>query len=279
MQSTPKRGILFVATGPEYLRLAVRAARSARAANPGVAVDLATDQPEPPDVFDEVRPLAPGCRHPKLHALPETRFDQTLYLDADLFVLANIEDVFFLLDRFDIAMAHKQNRNSKNARNAWRREFTNAYPQFSAGVIAYRRTEPVLAFLGNWRDAVLTSKAGFDQPCLRELLWESDLRIATLPPEYNFMQYQQLRTWSNRYSAPRILHSGRFHTEGNRPAVRSVPELLGPALTRKLRQSLEWDREIRNPAPIRVSASDIIRECRRWLYRRLPRRLRKPWRT
>ena len=67
MQSTPERGILFAATGPEYLRLAVRAARSARAANPGLAIDLATDQPErpdvfDPDVFDEVRPLAPWCR-------------------------------------------------------------------------------------------------------------------------------------------------------------------------------------------------------------------------
>ena len=42
MQSTQKRGILFAATGPEYVRLAVRAARSARAANPGLAIDLAT---------------------------------------------------------------------------------------------------------------------------------------------------------------------------------------------------------------------------------------------
>ncbi len=274
MKSTPKRGILFVATEPEYIQLAVRAAQSARAANPGISVDLATDQPEPPDVFDEVRPLVPGCRHPKLHALPETRFEQTLYLDCDLFVLANIEDVFFLLERFDIAMAHKQARNTRRARNAWRREFTNAFPQFNAGVMAYRRTEPVLAFLENWRDEVLTSKADFDQPCLRELIWESDLRIATLPPEYNFMHYRQLCAWSKSHRAPRILHNGRFHTKGNRPGVRSVAELLGLALSRKLRQALEWDAEIRNQALIRLSPSDVARNWRRRLLESLPKWLR-----
>ncbi|MFQ5567247.1 MAG: putative nucleotide-diphospho-sugar transferase [Paracoccaceae bacterium] len=274
MESTPKRGILFAATGPEYLRLATRAARSARAANPGISIDLATDQPEPPDVFDAVRPLAPGCRHPKLHAMPETRFEQTLYLDADLFVLANIEDVFFLLDRFDIAMAHAQFRNSKRARNPYRQKLFNAFPQYNSGVVAFRRTEPVLDFLTDWRNTALTSKARFDQPCLRELLWESELRIATLPAEYNLLHYQQLRAWSKNRPAPRILHHGRFHTKGNRPMVRSVPELLGWTLTRKLRRALGSDAEIRNQALIRISASDVAREWRRRVVGKLTKWLR-----
>ncbi len=278
MQSAPKRGSLFAATGPEYLRLAVRAARSARAANPGLAIDLATDQPEPPDIFDEVRPLALGVRFAKLQAMPETRFEQTLYLDADLFVLANIEDVFSVLDRFDIALTHDQFRNSVRARNIWRRELANAFPQYNTGVIAYRRTEPVLAFLRHWREAVLTSSAEFDQPCLRELLWESNLRIATLPPEYNFMYYKLLHAWSKKQSAPRIFHHPRFHSEENRPAARSVPELLGPALTRKLRHALGSDAEIRNEAPIRVKASDAARAWRNWMFwifRRIRKRLRR----
>lgn len=274
MRSTPKCGILFAATGPEYLRLAVRAARSVRAANPGVAIDLETDQPERPDIFDAVRPLAPQSRHPKLLALPQTRFERTLYLDCDLFVVANIEDVFLLLDRFDIALTHDQFRNSGRARKTWRRELANAYPQFNGGVMAYRRTEPVLAFLGNWRDAVLTSNARYDQACLRELLWESDLRVATLPPEYNFMHYQQLRAWSKSQSAPRILHHSHFHARKSRPEVRSVPELLGPVLTRKLRHALESDAEIRNGALIRLAASDVARQWRLRVLRKLTKWLR-----
>ena len=279
MNPAPKRGILFAATGPEYFRLAVRAARSARAANPGLAIDLATDQPVrpgvfDPDVFDEVRPLALGVRFAKLQAMPETRFEQTLLLDADLFVLANIEDVFSVLDRFDIALTHDQFRNGARARNTWRREFTNAFPQYNSGVVAYRRTEPVLTFFTNWRDAVLTSKARFDQPCLRESLWESDLRIATLPPEYNFMHYQQLHAWSRKQSAPRILHNGRFRTKGSRHVARSVPELLGPALTRKLRRVMGSDAEIRNEALIRFAASDVGRKWRHRALRKLTKWLR-----
>ena len=171
-------------------------------------------------------------------------------------------------------MAHRQARNTEGARNAWRRELTSAFPQFNSGVMAYRRTEPVLAFLGNWRDEVLTSKARYDQPCLRELLWESDLRIATLPPEYNFRHYRQLCTWSKSHRAPRILHSGSFHTNGNRPAVRSVSELLGPALTRRLRRALRSDAEIRNEAKIQLLVSDVARNWRHRLLKKLAKLLR-----
>ena len=213
--------------------------------------------------------------HPKLHAMPETRFEQTLFLDADLFVLANIEDVFFLLDRFDIAMAHTPSRSSRNARDTWRREFTNAYPQFNSGVMAYRRTEPVLALLRNWGDMVLTSNAKKDQPCLRELLWESDLRVATLPLEFNLMNPKMLGAWPKDHAAPRILHNGKFHSNvAGRPTVGSLPELLGPALTRKLNRVLRSDTEIRNKALIRLTASDVGRYWRRRLLRKLHRWLR-----
>ena len=276
MKSIPKRGILFAATGPKYLRLGIRAARSARAANPGVAIDLATDQPERPNVFDEVRSLSSSSRHAKLHAMPETRFEQTLFLDCDLFVLANIEDVFSVLDRFDIALAHDQFRSSERARNTCWRAFANAYPQFNSGVIAYRRTEPVLAFLRNWRDAVLTSQARYDQPSLRELIWQSPLRIATLPPEYNFMCYKQLRAWSKDQSAPRILHHPHFHAQDSQSlaAVPTILELMGAPLTRKLRRALAWDAEVRNEMLIRPSASDGARGWLRWLLKKVSQALR-----
>ena len=107
------------------------------------------------------------------------------------------------------------------------------------------------------------------------MLWESDLRIATLPPEYNFMHYQQLQVWSRKQSAPRILHNGRFRTKGNRHVVRSVAELLGPGLTRKLRRVMGSDAEIRNEAPIRLAASDIARPWRLRMLRKLTRLLHR----
>jgi len=55
--------------------------------------------------------------------------------------------------------------------------------------------------------------AGFlqDQMTLRELLWESDLRIATLPPEYNvrFIKYHLM--WAEREATSKIFHRRRYH--------------------------------------------------------------------
>ena len=76
----------------------------------------------------------------RIDAMARTRFERTLHLDADVLAVADLRDVFEVLDRFDIALAHDQRRNSPAANATWRRPLPNAFPQFNGGVIAYRRT-------------------------------------------------------------------------------------------------------------------------------------------
>ena len=54
-------GVIYVAAGADYLDLAIRSARSLRALNAGLAVDLFTDQPVEPGLFDRVRPIPDGA--------------------------------------------------------------------------------------------------------------------------------------------------------------------------------------------------------------------------
>ena len=208
---TQDRGVLFAATGPLFTEMAVKAAQSVRAHCPDLPIDLVTDTDPPEGVFDEVRRLPGYERFPKIPALRSTRFERTLYLDSDIRVVADLGDVFDLLDRFDLAAAHDPMRNSSKAVVTWRKALPNAFPQFNAGVLAYRRSPGLDTLLAEWEAGVADLATGKDQPVLRELLWErTDLRVAVLPPEYNLWDLAQLSALHPLHAAPRLLHSWRF---------------------------------------------------------------------
>lgn len=125
-----------------------------------------------------------------------------------------------------------------------RRELPNAFPQFNGGVIAYRRTPEVIAFMERWRRAVREENLPKDQPSLRELIWESDLRVATLPEEYNLMHFHAMSVWWTTRAAPRIIHSPQLHQHFsmNNPKISTLEQLLGPVLATKLPLLIAADR-------------------------------------
>ena len=237
-------GVLFVATGAGYRQLAARAAASVARVSPGLPIDLATDEPVEPGDFATVTLLDDPWFRSRIDAMAATRFERTLHLDADVLAVADLRDVFEVLDRFDIALAHDQARNSPAANTVWRRPLPAAFPQFNGGVIAYRRTPEVLGFLGRWAEAMRAPGMRKDQPSLRELLWESGLRIATLPPEYNLLDLGAVRRWDRFRPAPRLIHHYRFHKHftGGRREVASVEDLLGPMTAARLPMMLAADR-------------------------------------
>jgi hypothetical protein len=210
-------GVVLVATGADYRAQALKVALSVRRHCPGLPVVLFSDaggcqalegRCGPGGWVDAVIPLADPHRRSKVDALARSPFTRSLYLDADTRLVADVRDVFALLDRFDIALAHAHARNRAATLAVWRQALPDAFPQFNSGVIAWRRNAATQALLEAWPQHY--REAGFfkDQVTLRELLWASELRIATLPPEYNIRYRHMLLHWRrNRKEAiPRILH-------------------------------------------------------------------------
>ena len=252
-------GVLFVATGDGYRILARRAAESVARVCPGLPIDLHTDAPAEPGVFASVTVIPDPWFRSRIDAMAATRFERTLHLDADVLAVADLRDVFEVLERFDVALAQDQARNSPAAQVTWRRPLPPAFPQFNGGVIAYRRSPEVLGFLRLWADTLRESGMRKDQPSLRELLWLSDLRIATLPPEYNLLDLGAVRRWDRFRPGPRLIHHYRFHKHftGRRREVATVEDLLGPFTAARLPMMLAADRglarlagrEPRDPTP------------------------------
>jgi hypothetical protein len=116
---TETTGVIFATTGKNYTELAERAAQSVKDSCPGLEVDLFTDQHVDMPVFDRIHQLEDPWHRSKMDAMIASRFDKTLYLDVDLFVIADIRDVFEVLDRFDMAMAHDPIRNAVRCHTFW----------------------------------------------------------------------------------------------------------------------------------------------------------------
>lgn len=245
-------GFVLGACGQFHLEQAIRTCQEIQILHPGIPVDLYTDS-EGPAILGDDHPFDQVCiiRHhwfrPKLDALVSTRFDKTIYLDNDIFVLAPIDDVFQALDRFDIAICHNPNRIGWMATTQLDVRFPNAMPQLNAGMLGFRKTAQTTSFMTEWRDQVLTRKLPKDQPVLREMLYQSDLHIGILPDEYNllFSGKAFLRgkfSWPT-YSAPRIYH---FHPMGPDNPVDRLLFALGPGNYRRLGQKLMDDPNIAN---------------------------------
>ena len=224
-------GVIYVASGAAYVDLAVASARSLRAVDAAVAVDLYTDLPEavPEGLFDRVHPLVDPDPREKLKIFPTTRFERTLFLDSDTIVLAPVSGLFDLLERFDLAAAHDVRRTWDLIRQGDRHETPEAFPQLNSGVFLYRKSPAMRAFLDEWArrffaDETITR----DQVILKDLLWESDVRFYVLPPEYNLRRVTELDAWEPLDARPTVVHSHRFmdHFDGVSPRVESLADLL-----------------------------------------------------
>ncbi|NSW52383.1 MAG: hypothetical protein HPY85_07755 [Anaerolineae bacterium] len=214
----PTQGIVYVATGKKYIDAAAKSAVSVRKHMSGIPIHLFADWrqqgfrfDESPHPFTTVGEIIDPHPRSKVDYLAQTPFDWTLYLDSDTALNADISEMFRLLERFDLAMAHAHRRNSAVRQRTWRIELPYAFPQFNSGVFLYRKTPDMLHFLESWGEAF--QQAGFpqDQITLRELLWLSDLRIATLPPEYNVRFLKYLLIWRRTEARPMIYHLQYFH--------------------------------------------------------------------
>lgn len=251
-QTKPSCGFVFGVSGADYARLAERAAQTLRDVTPNAQIDLFTDADVQPGVFDQVHPLDKSWFRPKFEAMRRSRFDRTVYLDADIFVVADISDIFEVLDKFDIAAVHNQRRNSPWARTMWNRDMPNAFPQINGGLVGLKNTPEVIALIERVEQALIDENLSKDQPVFREAIFDSDLRLAILPPEYNFMEYRQAEMLSHVHTAPRVIHHFKLHRhiDKGRAAIGSLNKLMGPQLAAHVRRLLDADRTL-NPSATR----------------------------
>jgi hypothetical protein len=125
----------------------------------------------------------------KHRAMLELKEDVVMYLGADTYALKDaVGDLPKILKRFDIALAHAPVRINTELGNSTIPEVPISFPEYNCDVILYKNDESVRAMLKEWQQKYLSDDFSHphDQGTFRYLLYTSNLRLATLPPEYNY---------------------------------------------------------------------------------------------
>lgn len=237
-------GFVFAASGTKYTALAFQAADSVKALHPTVPIDLYTDQSVDDGAFDMVHQLEKSWFRPKFEAISRSRFDRTVYLDSDLVVVADVLDLFWVLDRYDMAAAHVQSRNASWATETWRTTLPNSFPQINSGVMAVKKNERTDYLMSQVEAVIREFDLKMDQAALRELIWLSDVSLYVLPSEYNVRGSKKIVGKIPTSSAPRILHSSKFHKRMQSNKATSPKEIYGLWTLKAVRYSISQDKQL-----------------------------------
>ena len=237
-------GVLFVATGKDYFDLACDAAQSVRETNPTIEIDLFTDcnNARQTALFEQIHTIQLPHSRSKLECMPRSRFHRTLFLDCDTRVIADLGDLFDLLDRFDLAMAHDVRRNSDLIKQGWREKTPYSFPQLNSGVVLYKKNHGTDRFFADWADLYQRSATDRDQVVLKDLIWNTDLRFYVLPPEFNLRRVTVLDAWEPLDAVPTIIHSHIFLQHLRHPGSRKVTEIRDLIEIERENLKKEWHR-------------------------------------
>lgn len=187
------QGVLYMATGKEFINEAIASVASVREQMPDVETALATDEVDMNlSAFDRVIELD-AARQETIDGRswlinstldPDlSPFDKTLYLDSDTYVWDDVSELFDLLDQYDLAVARTPGLPPVA-------DIPAPWQLYNCGVIAYRDSPATTSFLNHWQDLYQEMLESLDrpvdQPAFATALYEAaDLRWYTLPRRYN----------------------------------------------------------------------------------------------
>lgn len=253
-------GVVLSAVGASYVAEAVRAARTSLRHNRLPHVLFADRDVEAVAGLHVARLQDSGNPYAdKIASMRRSPFERTIYLDTDTFVVGEIGHVLELLDSYDIAAAH-----AAGYRGMPDPEVPAAFYELNTGVLAWRSSEQVDAFLGDWLATYLAwrrhepfARAGgaeglsagdgpssgraADQPAFRRCVWKHGLRLYVLGPEYNM----RLGEPATIVAPVRVIHGRHPDLDGlaarvnDRPGPRRWPRppTLRQRVARRLRSA------------------------------------------
>ncbi|ETX15352.1 hypothetical protein OCH239_16110 [Roseivivax halodurans JCM 10272] len=214
-----RRGVVYVAWGRDHVDVARRSAASVKRTNPQLTTAIWCKAGDDVAGFDLSFTIPEGLKRPKVNLLGQTPFDETLFLDNDTLVRADLSSLFDLLQRFDMAGAQVALWHRPRHHKPIRHDLPETFPEINTGVLLYRRTEAALDLFDAWALRFAEGRYGIDQPSFREVLWESDIRFHVLPQQFNKRVFEASELiWSDQPSA-RILHLELLRPQKN-PVMR-----------------------------------------------------------
>lgn len=158
-------------------------------------------------------------QRPKVEFISQSPFENTVYLDSDTFINSNISDLFQLLSKYDFGGVFCNSRKRENYSKliSKYKNIPYSFSEINTGVLVFNNSQKIKNFFNKWNSyyyQYFSLTNGWDQPSFRVALWESDIKICHLPPEYNVRPrsvYEKVKNNKTKlgqlHMEPRIFHS------------------------------------------------------------------------
>lgn len=182
------KGIVLVGTGERYIGEIQRLIPNIKQYYPDMHIAvyadacLACDL----DLFYPIETPAYGFED-KIRYMSSAPFEKCLFLDTDVYLTSKIDDLFTMLDRFELVAPYAPIDERRLG-------IPDSFPELNTGVISFRNTARIKAFFRQWERLYASDIAQNDpvckppdQPSFREALYRSDLSFAMVSQEYNCM--------------------------------------------------------------------------------------------
>lgn len=121
-----------------------------------------------------------------------TPFEQTVFLDTDTFVCSSIDNLFDLLQIFDMGLTVDNFIHSFSFIRKYRPDFIipfeNVIPEYNTGVVVYKNNVIVRKLINDWKELHKELRFKTDMPSFREavIINADKLKITPIPFEYNY---------------------------------------------------------------------------------------------
>ena len=220
LESINEKGYIYIAFGENFYKECINSVKILKRKT-NLPIHLITDQKE---ISFEEKSLFFSISHmPNLHVRSKvdyislSPFDKTIYLDTDIIVVKEIDELFNLLDNFDILAtldtARKRDNISRKIEEY--RNIPYSFGEVNGGLLCFNKYAKE-NIVKNWPKIFykyLKETGGWDQPSLRILLWKFKASLYILPPEFNIRSKKLLQKvkenksiFGKNHMSPRIYH-------------------------------------------------------------------------
>jgi len=217
------KGVIYVAANNPWVKEAVYSARHVKRYCKELPITLFSNKPVELKYIDNFIKISNNLneRQFKFNYLWKSPYEYSLYLDSDTQIMCDISEDFKILSKSDIALCHCVNRVSKEVNELVKEypEIPYSFCEFNSGVMFFKKTERFEKFTKLWQELYYRYKKEFkitnDQYSLRVALWNSDLKIYTLPIEYN-LQHVRKREKTHKNIKARVIHGRKLYNKGKK---------------------------------------------------------------
>jgi len=183
-------GILYIAFNDAFVKEMINSARSVKQYNPNIKIAVMSNDLDDSEFIDYFIKINPSHIRAKVDYIGRSPFNKTIYLDSDTIINHKIDDMFSILDKYDIAGVHDFARKRKKYSDKIP-EYGNipyGFSEINGGVLCYAKNERTQQFFDIWKNyfyKYYNMTNGWDQVSLRISLWETSASLIHLPIEFN----------------------------------------------------------------------------------------------